>query len=514
MLSSVAWGEDSFSSKTYFQHQLDSVRTKYLVPGMAAAIVKDGKLKSAVVSGVRKVGDSSPVRMLDAFQIGSVTKPITAMLAYILDRKKILPVTTRITDVFPELRSSMQPAYRVVTVKMLLTHLAAFPYQPNAEGDDEFLSLTSDLRSRRYEYVKAAVIDAPVGEVGKFYQYSGGTIIVAAMMERVTGKSWETLVQQYIFAPLNMRSAGYGAMSATDQVTGIWEHQWLGGKRVPIMPPAGYSTEPHAPAGRNIHVSIRDLAKFMIAQFPYNGTARTVLTRQALLEMQTQTFYSSTSPGWFIDNNNWSNWKTVYHNGDNGKSIATFVFSPKYEAGYIVLANISGDKAWNAVSALSGKIETYLATVLPTASGIPDLQIAERSLTRGKTITASNVYYDMDCYSADKLLDGNYETRWGTDYGVHDSWFEVDLGSPQLISTILLKEEFAPRVTSLTVLAKRSDTDSYATISKKKGIGDELVIYPTPFTARYVRIKLKTPGVAGPTLSEFHLFRNKVRTIR
>ena len=333
-------------------------------------------------------------------------------------------------------------------------------------------------------------------------------------MERKTGLSWGTLISKYVFKPLQMYSAGCGATSQLNRITGVWEHQMVNGEIKPIVFPAGFSHEPHAPAGRNLHVSINDLVKYMIAHFPYSGTGSSVLLRQSILNMQTKSSFASTSPGWFIGNNGWSDWKTVYHYGDNGKSIAALVFSPKFESGYIIMANIAGDLAWEGLDELSAKIEAYLADKNANNLTAPRMEMAATSLSYGKTATSSNVYYDMADYQPSQVLDGNYETRWATDDNVKSAWLEVDLGEPQVISTIIIKEEFAPRVTSFRILARSDEGGAYKVINQGKKIGDERILYPRPLSARFVRLEVKTTGNVGPTISEFQIFKEKFSRFR
>src|ERR1700732_2589518 len=60
------------------------------VPGMAVAIVKDGKIAVAKGYGIRKLGDSTPVDEFTMFAIGSNTKAFTtAALATLVDQGKL-----------------------------------------------------------------------------------------------------------------------------------------------------------------------------------------------------------------------------------------------------------------------------------------------------------------------------------------------------------------------------------------------------------------------------------------
>ena len=297
-------------------------------------------------------------------------------------------------------------------------------------------------------------------------------------------------------------------MSDSRYVTGVWEHYIENSAITPVTPARAFAREVHAPAGRNFHVSAGDLAKFMAAHFPY-GDHLSLLTRRSVLNMQKETQFAATSPGWFIGHNWWSDYKTVYHSGDNGKSIALLVFSPKFEAGYVLMANIAGDLAWQGLDTLAAEIEEYLGSTISRA-GAPVLRMAESSLCRFKSAQASNTYYEMSEYSPEMALDGLYYTRWATDDGIQDAWIEIDLGESQTIGGIIIKEEFAPRVSSWKISAKADEAATYTEVMQGSDIGDELIVNPTPFAARWVRLDVHTDGSGGPTLSEFQLFREKI----
>jgi len=77
-------------------------------------------------------------------------------------------------------------------------------------------------------------------------EYSNwGYTVAGAMLEEVTGKSYEELMQQHIFDPLGMNSAGFGPTSGTDlpELTQPWGHNpdgtpWQGDNPL-VMSPAG-----------------------------------------------------------------------------------------------------------------------------------------------------------------------------------------------------------------------------------------------------------------------------------
>src|SRR5687768_10277826 len=69
---------------------LESIRAKYELPGLAAAIVSQGKVTAIGAAGVRKIGSPEKVTIHDHVHIGSCTKALTAtMLARLIESGKL-----------------------------------------------------------------------------------------------------------------------------------------------------------------------------------------------------------------------------------------------------------------------------------------------------------------------------------------------------------------------------------------------------------------------------------------
>jgi len=100
---------------------------KYDIPGMAAAVVRDGELVALGVAGVRTRGKPERIAAADRFHIGSDTKAMTAMLCGILVDEGKLKWNQTLGETFPELKKSMHPQYQSVTLEQLLTHRAGAP---------------------------------------------------------------------------------------------------------------------------------------------------------------------------------------------------------------------------------------------------------------------------------------------------------------------------------------------------------------------------------------------------
>src|SRR5205814_9073818 len=96
--------------------------TRYDLPALAAAVVKDGEIIAAGAVGTRKAGAKIPVTLNDRFHLGSNTKAMTALLAGMLVDEGKLRWDSTVADLFPELVEKMDPGLKRVTIEQLLSH--------------------------------------------------------------------------------------------------------------------------------------------------------------------------------------------------------------------------------------------------------------------------------------------------------------------------------------------------------------------------------------------------------
>src|SRR5688500_9821482 len=84
---------------------------KHDLPGIAAAVVRNGEIVALGVAGVRTRGKPEKVALNDRVHIGSDTKAITAMLCGILVDEGKLKWTQTLGETFPEFKKSIHPQY-------------------------------------------------------------------------------------------------------------------------------------------------------------------------------------------------------------------------------------------------------------------------------------------------------------------------------------------------------------------------------------------------------------------
>src|SRR5271155_2243425 len=172
------------------------------VPGIAIAIVKDGKVVLAKGYGVRKLGDPTPVDENTLFGIGSNTKAFTsAALASLVDAGKI----SWDDKVYERLKGfQMYDPYvsHEMTIRDLLTHRSGMGL---GEGDLLFFppsDYTSAQIIQKLRYMK------PASSFRSRYAYDNLLYMAAGeIVPAVTGKPWSDTIRERIFKPLRMNDS-------------------------------------------------------------------------------------------------------------------------------------------------------------------------------------------------------------------------------------------------------------------------------------------------------------------
>jgi CubicO group peptidase (beta-lactamase class C family) len=169
------------------------------VPGMAVAIVKDGKVVVAKGYGVRKLGDATPVDEFTMFAIGSNTKAFTtAALATLVDAGK-LSWDDRIYEKLPGFVMYDPYVSHEMTIRDLLTHRSGMGL---GEGDLLFWPHSTYTRN---EIIYKLRFMKPQSSFRSQYAYDNLLYMTAGqIIPAVTGTSWDKYIRARIFGPLGM----------------------------------------------------------------------------------------------------------------------------------------------------------------------------------------------------------------------------------------------------------------------------------------------------------------------
>jgi len=135
-----------------------------------------------------------------------------------------------------------------------------------------------------------------------------------------------------------------------------------------------------------------------------------------------------------------------------------------------------------------------------------EVRFSSKSISYGKKVVASNVFNNLEEYSADKACDDNDETRWATDNGTHSAWLEVDLGSAQSIGRAVIRQAFPELKRVLKYSIEYWENDQWKSCYSGENLADIVNVSFDPVTAQRVRLNI-TEATEGPTIWEFQLFQ-------
>ena len=326
---------------------LPGILKKHDLPALAVVVVKDGKICEREAVGVRKWGDRTPVTTNDVFHIGSCTKSMTATLTAILIEEGKLRWDTTIAEVFPELKGKMDKQYEAVTVEQLLHHRGGVPADPPSAAWDRAWKEKGTPTQQRREFIEAVLAQPPAAVPGTQMIYSNqGYAIIGAMLEKITGRDYETLITEKLFKPLHMDTAGFGPPGTTDQVDQPWGHIHKLFMTIPVQldnPPA------IASAGR-VHCSLDDLARFVMLHLQ--------TTTNGLLKPETLARLHAPLPGvngdnpeenyacgWVVLQRDWAGGTALMHNGSNTMWYVVMWLAPGKNFAVIAATNVAGPDA-------------------------------------------------------------------------------------------------------------------------------------------------------------------------
>ncbi len=197
------------------------------LPGVSVLAFNKSEIIARGVAGVRKFGEDEPIADSDKWHLGSCTKAMTAtIIARLVDRGE-LSFDATMGELF--FTAKIQQAFIKVTVRQLLRHEGGTYSNFSLEAPDLWASLweagDDDLVTTRREFAEAVLASPPQYTIGTYHYSNTGYIILGSIIETITGKPWETVIDEEVFTPLGMTSCGFGAPATPGTIDAPWGHQ-------------------------------------------------------------------------------------------------------------------------------------------------------------------------------------------------------------------------------------------------------------------------------------------------
>jgi CubicO group peptidase (beta-lactamase class C family) len=319
------------------------------VPGLALGIVKDDKVVFAKGYGMKDLAARSPVDERTIFSIGSATKGMSAAMLAVLVDKGLIEWDRPVKAYLPDFKLSDPASTEQVTIRDLIGMRSGLPEQVSLMAWFPF--------GNDYEEIASMSGLFPLsGPPGAAYAYDNITHYIAARIaERVTGKSYAKLVEDYLFKPMGMSSSSafrtdFGTNPAIATGYDIVDAQPL-----PVSPAFREWTQKLGPAG-SVSSSLSDMLKYLRMQLGGGMLdGKRIVPEKALKDTWEISISAKDNPnglvvvpdggtsyqgycmGWIAYEHRGK--KVLWHAGQVPGGIAMIAMMPEEGIGYVALSN-------------------------------------------------------------------------------------------------------------------------------------------------------------------------------
>jgi len=180
---------------------IDSLMKEWNIPGLALGIVYKDQLIYAKGYGYRDLAKKLPVDITTIFPIASNTKLFTATAACMFAEEGKLNLDKPVRSYFPSLVFNNDELNAKVTLRDMLSHRTGIP-----RYDGIWIGSTFT----RKETIDRIALMKPQLGFREGYMYNNIVFAASgAVMENIIGMSWEDIIRQRIFQPLQMNASGF-----------------------------------------------------------------------------------------------------------------------------------------------------------------------------------------------------------------------------------------------------------------------------------------------------------------
>jgi CubicO group peptidase (beta-lactamase class C family) len=330
------------------------------VPGVAIGIVSGNQQYSAGF-GVTNLENPLPVNAETLFQVGSISKTVTATAMLRLVERGLVDLDVPIRTYLPDLRLADPSVAERVTLRHIFTHTAGWmgDYFDDAGLGDDALDTVVKRMDRLPQIT-------PLGEIWSYN--NAGYYLAGRVIEVVTGKSCEDATRELVLEPLGMSTAFFFAQDAiTYRVAVGHDAVYPGEEREPlVLRPWWLARASNCLGGLVAPVSDMLLyARFHLSDGKPSGQSGAQLLKpETLSAMQTPTVPAANSEfmgvAWFL--RDVGNLRIVRHGGATNGQQATLQMVPARQFAIVMLTN--SDRGSELIQPVVKKaFESYLGLV-------------------------------------------------------------------------------------------------------------------------------------------------------
>lgn len=328
----------------FVQEFKNYVETKLVprVPGLAFAVIADGKIKVMEAYGVKKVGTNDAINTDTAFRLASVSKSIAGTTAGVMVQDGLISWDTPITSVLPDVEFSNPRYGNQLTLHNIMSQSTGLPTHAGDNYIEQGLSFDEVME----KFKKVNFVCPP----GKCYSYQNVTMsLLSKIVLKKTGKPYEQYVKEKLFTPLGMRSASIGlegllatknyAMPHEITASGKWYTKEITEHYYRLNPAAG------------ANASVSDMARWILAHMGHYPEVLSPSTLKAVHAKATKNTPAQSHYGareGVTDTHYAMGFRTFDYRGDKNflhhggyvfGSRSEMVFNPELQIGMVILSN-------------------------------------------------------------------------------------------------------------------------------------------------------------------------------
>ncbi len=325
-----------------FDQFVERTMKDWKVPGMAVAVVKDGRVILSKGYGLRDVKNNKAVTDHTLFAIGSATKSFTvATLGSLVGQGKV-EWDKPVRDYMPEFRMYDEFATDRMTPRDLVTHRSGLPRHD---------TMWYNVEMPRGDVVARLRFLEPSKDLRAYFQYNNLMFLTAGYLtEKLTGRTWEQSVKALIFDPLGMTGSNFSVTASQKAPDFAMPYEKDDKEVVHEIPFRVIDTA--GPAG-SINSSVADMIKYVQMQLgkgKFEG--KQVIATADAEQMQSpqmvinspiifpEVGHAQYGMGLFITT--YRGHKLVNHGGNIDGFSALVSFLPQDNMGLVVLTNLNG----------------------------------------------------------------------------------------------------------------------------------------------------------------------------
>lgn len=350
-ISSGIFAQGNFikdSLDTYINREMK----RWNLPGMAIAIVKDGKVLMMKGYGYADLKTKKPVTEETVFQIASNSKAFTGTSLALLEHYKKLDLNDKVKTFLPYFK--MHEAWKTdqISVADVLTHRIGY------ETFQTDLANWATTRSRKQLIENMTNVTPKFGLRETFGYCNMGYLVAGEIIPAVTDTSWDDYIRYHFILPLGMKqtvTTYEDFMNATKTPAASKAYTFINDQIGEIVPANVNSLAPAA----GISSSVSDLSKWVIMQLGngmYNG--KQLIPAEVIARTRESFFvdnpvsrkgnnFNTYGLGWFLKDAYGK--KVVTHDGGANGFLSKTVLIPEENVGFVILTNSDAQYLYDAL---------------------------------------------------------------------------------------------------------------------------------------------------------------------